>query len=175
MPEIVVKNKSQGRKANEIFTHYVDQFLKDRGYITLLHSHGGITAIRFGKKPLVLCISLKGRMISGKWEEATKLGAVDIGIAFPRYEVMSSGEGKYILLHLDEPVIKTGLSKTHVYNFRLPRVVYVPEDFEAEAIAKAGKIRRPRRKLGGELEGVDISDWKIFEKAGKQVSPSPSL
>jgi hypothetical protein len=165
MPEVLIKTKSQGRKANEIFTHYVDQFLKQKGYITLLHQHGGITVIRFGKKPLVLCISLKGRMVSGKWEEAMKLGAVDIGIAFPRYEIVSSGDGKYILLHLDEPVIKIGLSKTHVYNIRLPRIVYVPEDFEAEAIEKAGRIRRPRRKLGEELESAEISGWKIFEKS----------
>jgi hypothetical protein len=169
MPEALIRSKLQARKANEIFAHYLDKYLKDQGFACLWHLHGGITVLRHGKRPLVLCISLKGRMASEKWEEAYNLGGVDIGVAYPKFEITKVDRRKYVILHLNEPIIKIGLSKTPVYNPRLPKFAFVPESYEAEAIEKAGRRLRRRVEKAGKPEEEkqeDLSEWKIFEKSG---------
>jgi len=168
MPEALIKTKVQARKANEIFANYLDQYLKDQGYVCLWHLHGGITVLRHGKRPLVLCISLKGRMASRKWEEAMKLDGVDIGVAYPEFEITRVDRKRYVILHLNKPVIKMGLSKTPVYNAHLPKIAYVPDSYEAEMIEKAGRKLRGKVEKAGKQEEEkqeEISEWRIFQRS----------
>jgi hypothetical protein len=173
MPEVLLDSKKKGKKASVIFTGYVVSYLKSKGYIVLRkRPYGGVAVIRLDRRPLLLCVSLNGRMISSVWKTIYKLDAVDIGVAYPRFETLESDGEKYVVLHLDEPRFKAGLSPTSLYSERLKKYAYVPEDFEARKIEKAGKKIPQRSEQKAKEEHPekeekqeDLSEWRIFERS----------